>query len=157
MTDFKARGEIASIIAKTLLPRIECSDAIAHQPPGSCGFRTGEWTVLFDGAPKRIFMSIPHAADNQYDLARHHAALAISWEMLQSAGWQWPPTNIARLYKSQVALRATIRSEPDLLSIAKRWIALDGGTWNVERHAREKAELLKDTAAAIAKASGSEG
>jgi hypothetical protein len=61
------------------------------------------------------------------------------------------------LYKSQVALRATIRSEPDLLSIAKRWISLDGGTWNVERHAREKAELLKDTAAAIAKASGSEG
>lgn len=41
---------------------------------------------------------------------------------------------------------------PDLLSIAKRWAALDGGAWHAERHAREKDELLADTRAAIAKA-----
>lgn len=45
-----------------------------------------------------------------------------------------------------------IAAAPDLLSIAKRWAALDGGSWHVERHAKEKGELLKDTAAAIAKA-----
>lgn len=38
-----------------------------------------------------------------------------------------------------------------LLSIARRWSAMDGGTWLVERHAREEAELLADTRAIIAK------
>ncbi|MFG1417219.1 hypothetical protein V5F38_05320 [Xanthobacter sp. V0B-10] len=47
-----------------------------------------------------------------------------------------------------------IDAAPDLLSIAKRWAALDGGAWNVERHAAEKAELLADTKATIAKAEG---
>jgi len=46
-----------------------------------------------------------------------------------------------------------IAATPDLLSIAKRWAALNGGEWHAERHAREKAELLRDTQAAIAKAS----
>lgn len=41
---------------------------------------------------------------------------------------------------------------PDLLSIAKRWAALDAGSWHVDRHAAEKAELLADTRAAIDKA-----
>lgn len=43
---------------------------------------------------------------------------------------------------------------PDLLSIARRWAALDGGVWNVQRYAIEKAELLADTKAAIAEAEG---
>ena len=47
-----------------------------------------------------------------------------------------------------------IAAAPTLLSIAKRWAALDGGRWLQERYAREKAELLADTAAAIAKAEG---
>lgn len=45
-----------------------------------------------------------------------------------------------------------IATAPDLLSIARRWAALDGGAWHAERHASEKAELLADTLAAIAKA-----
>lgn len=59
--------------------------------------------------------------------------------------------------KTQDALEARANSKPlvaapDLLSIAKRWAALDGGSWNVERHAREKSELEADTLAAIRKA-----
>lgn len=41
--------------------------------------------------------------------------------------------------------------EAQLLDIAKRWAALDGGAWHVECHAREKAELLADTGALISK------
>jgi hypothetical protein len=41
---------------------------------------------------------------------------------------------------------------PELLSIAEQWVALDGGSWNVERHASEKAALLSVTRSAIAKA-----
>ncbi len=47
-----------------------------------------------------------------------------------------------------------IAAAPDLLFIAQRWAAIDGGSWHVERHAREKAELLADTNTAIAKATG---
>jgi hypothetical protein len=50
------------------------------------------------------------------------------------------------------ALAVARGASPDLLSIAKRWAALDGGAWNVERHAAEKAALLADTKAAIAEA-----
>ena len=45
-----------------------------------------------------------------------------------------------------------ITASPDLLSIARRWDALDAGAWDAARHAREKAELLADTRAAIRKA-----
>ncbi len=48
-----------------------------------------------------------------------------------------------------------IIAAPDLLSIARRWAALDGGAWHVERHAAEKQELLADTRAAISKAQSS--
>lgn len=37
-----------------------------------------------------------------------------------------------------------------LLSIARRWVALDAGAWAVDRHASEKAELLAATRALIA-------
>lgn len=40
-----------------------------------------------------------------------------------------------------------------LLSIAKRWVALDSGSWNADRHERDKRILIADTRAAIAKAS----
>lgn len=45
-----------------------------------------------------------------------------------------------------------IAAAPEMLSIVQRWFALDGGAWNVERHAKEKSKLHKDTAEAIAKA-----
>lgn len=47
-----------------------------------------------------------------------------------------------------------IAAAPDLLSIARRWAAIDGGAWNVQRYASERAELMADTRAAIAKATG---
>lgn len=40
-----------------------------------------------------------------------------------------------------------------LLSIARRWVALDAGGWHPDRCAADKAELIVDTLAAIAKAS----
>lgn len=43
-------------------------------------------------------------------------------------------------------------ASPDLLSIAERWAALDSGSWHPDRHAADKAQLLADTRAAIAKA-----
>ena len=39
---------------------------------------------------------------------------------------------------------------PDLLSLAKRWLALDG-QWHSDRYESEKAELLNETRALIAK------
>lgn len=44
----------------------------------------------------------------------------------------------------------------DLLSIARRWVALDAGAWNGERYAQERAELLDDTREAIAKVEAAE-
>lgn len=47
-----------------------------------------------------------------------------------------------------------IASVTDLLSLAERWVALDAGAWAVGRYAAEKAQLVADTRAAIAKATG---
>ena len=47
-----------------------------------------------------------------------------------------------------------IAAAPDLLSIVKRWVALDGGAWDVERFANERARLLEEARAAIARAEG---
>jgi hypothetical protein len=47
------------------------------------------------------------------------------------------------------ALEATC---PKLLSIAKRWAALDAGAWHPTRYAMEKKELIADTETAIAAA-----
>ncbi|RBB97509.1 hypothetical protein C3E97_027725 [Pseudomonas sp. MWU12-2115] len=44
-----------------------------------------------------------------------------------------------------------IAAAPDLLSIAKRWAALDA-QWHPDRYESEKAELLRDTRAIIAQA-----
>ncbi|MBJ2203978.1 hypothetical protein [Pseudomonas carnis] len=51
----------------------------------------------------------------------------------------------------QKANAKLIAQAPDLLSIARRWAALDG-QWHPDRYESEKAELLEDTATAIAKA-----
>lgn len=47
-----------------------------------------------------------------------------------------------------------IASAPDLLSVAKRWAVLDAGGWRPDRCAADKAQLIVDTLAAIAKAEG---
>jgi len=48
-----------------------------------------------------------------------------------------------------------VRQERDeLLSIARRWAALDAGAWHPTRYAAEKKELIADTEAVIAKAEG---
>jgi len=47
-----------------------------------------------------------------------------------------------------------IAAAPDLLEIAERWAALDGGAWNTARYDNEKSELMADTHAAIEKATG---
>ncbi|PWC69126.1 hypothetical protein TSH7_01390 [Azospirillum sp. TSH7] len=44
-----------------------------------------------------------------------------------------------------------IASAPDLLSIARRWMALNG-EWHPTRYAAEKARLIDDTRAALRKA-----
>jgi len=51
---------------------------------------------------------------------------------------------------------ALIAAAPKLLGLLQQWAALDGGDWNVERHAREKAELLAETRATITEVIGKE-
>ncbi len=69
---------------------------------------------------------------------------------------------IARLAEFDAAQAEAMRIErlhdaaQELLSIARRWVALDGGSWHVVRHASDKAQLLADTAAVIAKTEGSQ-
>lgn len=58
------------------------------------------------------------------------------------------PTETPEQQQANAKLFATA---PDLLSIAKRWAALDG-QWHPDRYESEKAELLIDTRTAIAKA-----
>jgi hypothetical protein len=55
--------------------------------------------------------------------------------------------------QKEVALAnaSLISSAPDLLSLAKRWLALDG-QWHPDRYESEKADLLDETRALIAKA-----
>ncbi|MGC6827861.1 hypothetical protein ACP0H4_11310 [Pseudomonas aeruginosa] len=45
-----------------------------------------------------------------------------------------------------------ISAAPELLSLAKRWAALDGSAWHPERYEAEKRELLAATNEAISKA-----
>lgn len=55
--------------------------------------------------------------------------------------------------QKEVALAnaSLISSAPDLLSIAKRWLALDA-QWHPDRYESDKAELLDDTRNLIAQA-----
>jgi len=57
-------------------------------------------------------------------------------------------------YVANVADAMLYATAPDLLSIAKRWAALDAGGWHPDRCASDKAALIVDTLAAIAKAEG---
>jgi hypothetical protein len=59
------------------------------------------------------------------------------------------------LADAQQKLIATLIEDKEmLLSIAKRFVALDGGSWDVRRDARDKSDLLHDAGAAIARAEG---
>lgn len=50
-----------------------------------------------------------------------------------------------------VCQAGTIRGERDkMLSLLRRWTALDAGSWHATRYAVEKADLLSDTRKAIA-------
>lgn len=40
----------------------------------------------------------------------------------------------------------------ELVSIAKRWAALDGGSWHPERYMQDRNELITDTRSVLAKA-----
>lgn len=49
-------------------------------------------------------------------------------------------------------LREFVNQRDALVSIARRWVALDAGSWHPDRHAAEKKDLIADTEAAIARA-----
>jgi hypothetical protein len=66
-----------------------------------------------------------------------------------------PAAHVGDLMVSEADARL-IAAAPDLLDIAKQWAALDGGAWDVQRHAADKRDLLADTRAAIAKAEGAD-
>jgi hypothetical protein len=34
-----------------------------RSPIGSCGFRTGDWTVYYEGEEYKVYASVPHAMD----------------------------------------------------------------------------------------------
>jgi len=51
-------------------------------------------------------------------------------------------------------LQAVRALNAELFHIAKRWAALDRGSWNPQRHALEKAALLADTSLVIDHAEG---
>lgn len=65
-------------------------------------------------------------------------------------GSQWVELPDERVALTELLARARAQRD-ELLQIARRWSALDGGAWHVQRHASEKAELLADTRAALAK------
>ncbi|WP_311185469.1 hypothetical protein [Pseudomonas aeruginosa] len=55
--------------------------------------------------------------------------------------------------RSEVEANARlIAAAPELLSLAKRWAALDGSAWHLVRYEEEKRELLAATNEAISKA-----
>lgn len=70
MTDIEAKAD-------SLMSRIEVNEFIGHQPAGGYGFRTGYWTYSFDGELRKVFCSVPHAAEAnvQYARVRRSAAL----------------------------------------------------------------------------------
>lgn len=65
--------------------------------------------------------------------------------------WSLGPAQNMETERANARLIATA---PELLSIAKRWAAIDAGNWDIARNAFDKQELMADTRAAIAKAEG---
>ncbi|HFH4030339.1 TPA: hypothetical protein ACGJ07_005402 [Pseudomonas aeruginosa] len=62
------------------------------------------------------------------------------------------PQNIEEDVAMSIANARLMAAAPELLSLAKRWAALDGSAWHPERYEEEKRELLAATNEAIAKA-----
>ncbi|QPP24932.1 hypothetical protein I5102_003423 [Pseudomonas aeruginosa] len=60
--------------------------------------------------------------------------------------------NIAEDVAMSIANARLMAAAPELLSIAKRWAALDSSAWHLVRYEEEKRELLAATNEAIAKA-----
>jgi hypothetical protein len=52
----------------------------AHQPAGGHGFRKGEWSVLYQGKPYKVFACVPHNAEMeaQYRMVKVAAARHIT-------------------------------------------------------------------------------
>lgn len=71
---------------------------------------------------------------------------------IQGSTGEWAALACGNTDATARANARLIAAAPDLLSLLRHWSALDSGAWAVDRHAREKAELLADTRAAIAKA-----
>jgi len=94
----------------------------------------GPWTVKFSGTGNAHIYGLDHKND-------------------RIAGVMLRPT-VTNNTTERDANARLIAAAPDLLSIVKRWVALDGGAWNVERFANERARLLDETRAAIARAEG---
>ncbi|CAN7447812.1 hypothetical protein LJR066_002800 [Acidovorax sp. LjRoot66] len=66
-------------------------------------------------------------------------------------GSNWAGTDFSQ---RQAANARLISAAPELLDLAKRWDALDSGAWHADRHEAERRELIADTRALIAKATG---
>lgn len=96
------------------------------------GFTPGPWTA----EPGHAVVYI-HSATSRCIAATHAVAY-------------WRGFNDEDLANARL-----IAAAPDLLSIAKRWLALDAGNWHPERALRDQRDLEADTRAAIAKATSS--
>ena len=104
-------------------------------------FRIKPWP----NKPARI-ISRSEALDSGFD------ERSIEWlENGEIAGTDNARRDSLSLYTLEDSIRA---AAPELLSIARRWAALDAGAWHPTRYAAEKKELIADTEAAIAKAEG---
>ncbi len=102
------------------------------------GATPGPWTVVSYGSGVALYI----IASNGMSVAAVYRM-----ERLNEHG----VSNRIKDGEEDAANARLIAEAPDLLSIAKRWAALDGGSWQGDRHACEKAELLADTRTAIAK------
>jgi hypothetical protein len=95
---------------------------------------------------------ITTGADFTYgDIADFYVMSKPDWPSTLNGGPSKPVPHQGDAADANARLAA---AAPDLLSIAQRWAALDGGSWHVQRYAREREELLADTRAVIAKAEG---
>lgn len=70
----------------------------------------------------------------------------------QGSDHGWKSEELLSAYLAVNIAIGKVKETAELLSLLQRWAALDAGAWLVERHADEKARLLADTRAAIAKA-----
>jgi hypothetical protein len=113
-----------------------------------------------DGAPGSPAKGPSDAFRAAWEIRPHmqSAGETISWivgPMSRVPGIEQPAQYVLAIVKDRIEHARLIAAAPKLLSLAKRWAALDGGAWHVGRHAQDKAELLAETLAAIAKAEGS--